>query len=117
MAVLLGGDLPLEELIVRRMSKKKFAECSNLREEEAFALMTKSQSRKERKAEEQQMQEKEAAQGTVNHLESKATARTAGDDFEERNETDEANPGFDFAEDLFGRPRETREWLIKSQSK
>ena len=34
--VLLGSDLPLEKLIVRRISKESFAECSKLRVEEAF---------------------------------------------------------------------------------
>ena len=44
--VLLGSDLPLEKLIVRRISKESFAECSKLKVEEAFAVMTRSQSRK-----------------------------------------------------------------------
>lgn len=100
--VLCGSDLPLEELILRRMSKEKFAEYFKLREEEVFAVMTRTQSRKEHKAEEQQTQKKEVAQRTANPLESEMTVQTARDDSEENEETKEANSGFDFIEDLFG---------------
>ena len=114
--VLLGRDLPWKQLIVQEMTSEELKEWTSTDQgEEAFAVMTRAQTRKEKGAEEQQKLEESQAQGEASQLEIEPTSESAEDDGPEQDAETEEEPSFDFEEDLFGASQPTRPKLTKTQ--
>ena len=141
--VLLGADMPLEELIVMKLSGQRLKEIVT---DESFAVLTRSQVRRDTEAQKQCLDEERKTQGVASPLvwkedgkedEQKKTSatmdlgsdcsdgrkdlqkgnvRTCPETRTKEAEVDQecrSNPGFDLDDDLFGEPGKARTELTQ----
>ena len=145
--VLLGADMPLEELIVMKLSGQRLKEIVT---DKSFAVLTRSQVRRDTEAEKQCLDEERKTQGVASPLvwkedgkedeqkETSATMDPGSDCSDGRKDlqkgkvrtcpearTKEAevdqecqsNPGFDLDDDLFGESGKARTELTQEQKR
>ena len=94
--VLLGQDLPWKQLIVQQMTPEELDQCTRSQQEgEAFAVMTRGQTWKEKEAEEQQKLEES---GAATQLEMGPESEIVENDGVEENDEAEEEPSYDFVE-------------------
>ena len=140
-SVLIGRDVPVDEMVAERMPLETLARCmqkiicregETTEEETAFAVQTRNQRRQEMEAEEQRVAEEEAEQTKARPLsltedESDESEEEEEDpqDGEQENgvqgttESEESleGPAFNFDAELFGATRPNRSKLTRTQRK
>ena len=115
--VLLGRDMPWRELIVQQLIEEALAKCSGSRQEEAFAVVTREQTRQEKDAEKRRQEEEDATQGVANPPNTELTTGHVEEDSVEQEESTEDEAVCPFADDLFAPTRPVRIKLTRSQKR
>ena len=106
--VLLGRDMPWRELIVQQLIEEALAKHSGSRQEEAFAVVTREQTRREKDTEKRRQEEEDATQGVANPPNTELTTGHVEEDSVEQEESTEDEAVCPFADDLFAPTRPVR---------